>query len=160
MKIRLIHKSIIVLFLVFSVVFSANAQENFKGIVPMITTRSEVEKKLGKPNENGFYELNEGKVLIRYYDRACERKTECFCLAPLGTVQYIIFTLYQDLYLKDLKLAPNRFKETRSSHLDVYTYSDLKTGIVYEAQDGKVTEISYYESEDTCNKIKQKSLNK
>lgn len=138
---------------------SSNAQENFKGIIPMITTKTEVEKKLGKPNKYGDYELDEGRVHIDYYERKCEENLECFCLAPLGTVRFINIELYYDLYLKDLNLDPQKFKETRSSHLlDVFTYSNSKTGVVYEVYEGKVSHIYYYESEDTCNSIKQKFL--
>jgi hypothetical protein len=152
---------IISLFVICLAVFNVDAQENFKGIIPMVTTKAEVEKILGKPDKNGKYELDEGRVYIRYYEKQCERKIECFCLAALGTVQYISVELYYDLYLKDLNLEPQKFKETRSEHLpDVYSYSNLKKGIVYEVQNGKVTHIYYYESEDTCNDIKQKFLKK
>jgi hypothetical protein len=37
--------------------FSAFAQKGWRGIVPLKTTREQVEKKFGKSNRTGFYEL-------------------------------------------------------------------------------------------------------
>lgn len=147
------------LFVIYSSVFIANAQENFKGIIPMITTKADVEKILGKPNKYGDYELDEGRVHVDYYEQECDKKIECFCLVPSGTVRFINIELYYDLYLKDLNLDPQKFKETRNSHTTgIFTYSNPKTGVVYSVYDGKVFQILYYESEDTCNAIKQKFL--
>lgn len=154
---NLIYQMVFGLFVSCLVMFDVNAQENFKGIIPMVTTKSEVEKILGKPNRNGAYELDEGRVHIGYYEQECKEKIECSCLVPLGTVQYIRVTLYYDLYLKDLNLDPQKFKETRSSKFpDIFTYSNSKSGVVYTVQNGKVSHIDYNESEDTCNEIKQK----
>jgi len=157
MNSNLIYQMIFGLLVSCLVIFDVNAQENFKGIIPMVTTKSEVEKILGKPNKYGDYELDEGRVHVDYYERECEKKIECFCLVPLGTVRFISIELYYDLYLKDLNLDAQKFEETRSSHLPgIYSYLNSKTGVVYEVQGGKVTHIYYNESEDTCNEIKQK----
>ena len=102
--------------------------------------------------------FNYQKTVRSIDEQECEKKIECFCLIPLGTVRYVSIELYYDLYLKDLNLDPQKFKETHNTHLDIYSYSNLKIGIVYEVQDGKVSTILYYESEDTCNDIKQKFL--
>lgn len=156
---HLVCQTIIGLFVVCLAALDISAQENFKGIIPMVTTKAEVEKILRKADEYGDYELEEGRVHVDYYDQECEKKIECFCLVPLGRVRYVSVTLYYDLYLKDLNLDLQKYKETRSTHLpDVFTYSNSKTGVVYEVQSGKVSRISYYESEDTCNEIKQKFL--
>jgi hypothetical protein len=156
---RLIQQIVIGLIVSCLAIFNVKAQESFKGIIPMVTTKNEVEKKLGKLNEKGVYELDEGRVTIRYYEQQCQKKTECICLVPLETVQYISVTLYYDLYLKDLNLDPQKFKETNNPHLpDIFTYSNSKTGVTYEASEGKVYEILYYESEETCNNVKQKFL--
>ena len=133
------------------------AQGNFKGITPLVTTKAEVEKILGKPNKYNRYELEEGRVYVRYRERECKGDTNCICLVPLGTVEYISVELYYDVFIKDLNLDRRRFRESHSPHVDVYTYSDSRTGVVYEVQEGKVTHIYYYGSEETCNTLKQKS---
>ena len=152
-----IYSITIGLFVSCLVVFKVNAQENFKGIIPMVTMKSEVEKKLGKPNKYGDYELDEGRVHIDYYERECEKKIECFCLVPLGTVRFISINLYYDLYLKDLNLDTSIF-ERKVIYINplLETYADFKAGIVYDVSKGRVSHIYYYESEATCKMLEEK----
>ncbi len=131
-------------------------QQSWKGIVPLVTTKEQIEKTLGHPNAGGFYEFDDKRVFIKYVETQCEEIKRCDCLVPRGTVQFVDIEIYYDLYLKDLKLNKKVFTKTRNSHLpDVYTYSNHKSGLVYEVQDGKVTHIYYYESTNTCHRIER-----
>ena len=130
---------------------SVNAQNGWRGIIPLKTTKKQVEKTLGKPT-NGVYELDEGRVHIGYVETQCDKILRCDCLVPQGTVNYIRIELYYDLYLKDIDIK--NYKKTRDTHLtDIYSYSKPKIGIVYEVYDGKISHISYYESEKICRDI-------
>ena len=132
-----------------------NAQEGWRGIVPLITTKEEVKKKLGEPNKNGVYELDEGRVFIKYVQTKCDKIIRCDCLVPLNIVQFIRVEIYYDLYINDLKLK--HFKKTRDSHIPtIFSYSNIKTVIVYDVQDGMITHINYYESEKTCKDIERR----
>src|SRR5688572_4708633 len=85
--------------------FSAEAQSTFKGIVPLVTTRPEVERILGRPDKNGRYELEEGRAVIRYVSARCTSlATNCLCLAPVATVLTIEFHPNRDIRVEDLIL--------------------------------------------------------
>lgn len=130
---------------------NVSGQVAWNGIVPYVTTRAEVEKKLGKPTRGSFYDLPEGKVLVKYVETSCDKKTECRCLAPLGTVQFIDVNLGYDLFLENLTIDRSAFRrKVNNTDPTMETLSDPKSGVVYELDDGKVTHIYYYESEATC----------
>lgn len=136
--------------------FRVNAQEGWRDIVPLITTKEEVKKKLGEPNKKGVYELDEGRVFIKYVETKCDKIKRCDCLVPQGTVQFIRIEIYYDLFIKDIKLKG--FKKTRDSHIPTaFSYSNRKTGVIYEVQNGMVTHINYYESMKTCKDIEQRN---
>lgn len=142
---------LLICFVFLTNISNIRAQEGWRGIIPLVSTRDEVEKKIGKPNENGFYEFDEGRVFITYVEVNCDKIIRCDCLVPFGTVQHIRISIYYDLSVEDLGLNSKKYKKTRNTHTpDVYTYSNHKTGIVYSVQDGMVDSISYYETEKTC----------
>ena len=141
------------------------AQDSLKGIIPLVTTRREVERKLGKPDKFGRYEFDEGRMHILYRENECSKSNlNCFCLVPLGTVLKISFEPYYDLYVKDLKLDPELFKrsEVTGGHVSGITvYVNKKAGILYEVREnGKVSDIEYFESEKTCRMLEQKAAKK
>lgn len=131
-----------------------HGQNIWRGIEPLVTTRSQAERKLGAPSRNGDYELDEGRVFIKYVEVACSKVERCDCMVPLGTVQFISIELSKPEPLKNRKLNLSSFKVVRDSHLpDIFTYSNLKAGVVYEVKDGRITHVWYYESEKRCNEI-------
>ena len=132
------------------------AQKPWDGIVPLITTKDQVEKKIGRPGSNGFYEFDDGRVLVKYVEVRCGKIKQCDCLVPPGTVQFVRVEIYYDLYIKDLKLDSKEFKKTRNTHQpELFTYANHKRGIVYSTYKGKVSHITYYGSEATCKKIER-----
>lgn len=158
MKNKFIYQLIFFGFLFCYAAIGVNAQETWRGIVPYVTTKEEVEKNLGKPTRGSFYELDEGRVLIKYVEIECAKKIECHCLAPLGTVQFIDVNLYYDLYFKDLTLDLTAFERKLVSPDPIQeTYANWKIGIVYSVYEGKVSHIYYYESEATCKLLKEKN---
>lgn len=144
----------------FSVVAQNKISDNFKGIIPFITTKDEVENKIGKPDKFGRYEFPEGRVYVFYREIVCdEGNNACRCLASLGTVLKVSIHLYNHIPIKSLKLSSKEFekKKITGGHVsNEFAYINTKKGIVYEVQKGKVIEITYYESEKTCSMLKQK----
>src|SRR5215510_11066963 len=68
------------------VVFERNVfSKPWRGIVPLISTRSDVERLLGKPNDSGLYELNGEAASVIYSDGPCQglyrslEKANCKC---------------------------------------------------------------------------------
>src|SRR5215211_7734523 len=64
----------------------------WRGIIPLISTRADVERLLGKPKELGRYEVNGERADIIYSDGPCKgwyyslEKTNCKCLVLKDTV--------------------------------------------------------------------------
>ena len=112
---------------------SINAQDTFRGIIPFVTTQLEVEQKLGKPNEYGRYELDEGRVYILYRQTECEKTSKrCLCLAPIGTVLSIELQPKYDKYIKDLNLDPGIWERAEVKGGDVpgiEVYTNHKPGM-------------------------------
>jgi hypothetical protein len=134
------------------------AQDGWRGIVPLVTTREDVEMKFGKPTEAGFYEFDEGRVFVKYVVTSCETVVSCDCLVPIGTVMSVRVKLYYDLSLQSLQLKSKGFSEQRDTHHPgIVSYFNEESGRSYEVQDGKVTHITYYESKAFCDAIMKKS---
>lgn len=126
----------------------------WNGITPLKSTRADVEKILGKPNECGRYELPEGRVYVSYFAATpCppELRT-CRCLAPIGTVSELSVTFNDEILLSSLRLDPKKWLETPTDgHLvGEYTYFNKESGITYGVLDGIVRDIVYHESAATC----------
>jgi hypothetical protein len=142
--------------------FTVEAQDNFRGLVPFMTTSAEVEKKLGKPDKYGRYDLDEGTVRIGYRQTVCEKTDKsCLCLAPVGTVVEVALYPYPEVNIADLKLDPKVWEraEVTSGHVPgLEVYMNHKTGVTYEVnmRNGSVRSITYGISQETCKKLSQK----
>ena len=135
------------------------AQDSFRSIVPFVTTRVEVEKKIGKPNEYGRYELDEGRVYILYRETECETlDNSCFCLVPIGTVLQVEVQPYFDVSIEDLKLDPKLWErvDVTGGHIPGEVYTNHKTGVTYEVMNGRIAEIIYRVSKDTCKMLSER----
>jgi hypothetical protein len=134
----------------------ALCQENFRGIIPLVTTRTEVIKMLGPPNKFGRYELDEGRVYVFYHESACkERVQTCLCNAPLDTVVSVSLEPNLVTKLDDLHLDPALWIERKETGdvPGIATFSNKSSGISYEIIDGEVRTIMYRASEETCRKL-------
>ncbi len=135
-------------------------QDNFTGIIPFVTTRAEVEKKIGKPTQNSRYEFDDGRVYVFYRETKCEDSTNktCLCLAPLGTVLTVEIEPYEDIFVKNLNLDPNLWiiADARDHVQGIENYSNPKSGVTYQVLDGKIRDITYRVSEETCKKLNEK----
>ncbi len=156
-KIVIINLTILVF--CFLSVLEVNAQENYKGIIPMITTKAEVEKMLGKPNKLGFYEFDEENVTIRYYESLCKDKNDCFCNGQIDTVQ-VINVIPFNLNFVDLNLDLKDYEKTLSSSGPKrVSYSNFEKGLVYTICEERVCSIDYFASEETCKMVRARTNN-
>jgi hypothetical protein len=144
----------------------AEAQQTFRGIVPLVTTQSEVERKLGKPNDYGLYELEEGSIYINYCKTKCEVKiASCLCVVPIGTVLTIEIAPSTDRYIRDLKLDPNLWTKAnvQGDHFSgMQVYVNEKAGMFYtvNSTDGWIRNLTYDGSEETCRVLRETQSNK
>jgi hypothetical protein len=136
--------------------------KEWRGIIPLRSTKSEVERLLGKPNQLGRYDIENERVSILYSDGPCDRpyqalaKANCECLVAKDTVLRIFVTLDSPVSVARLALDKTRYERTR---IDAYrptaTYSDLTEGVVYTVResDDVVTNIDYLPSAKECEEI-------
>lgn len=141
----------------------AGTGDTFRGIVPFVTTRIEVEKKLGKPTKDSHYEFDRGWVYIFYRETKCESSNrECLCLAPIDSVAVVIVNLHYDLKIEDLKLDPVIWTKGKTSggHVAGDTvFYNVEKGIAYDVTDGLVTTITYRVAEKTCKMLEESGDN-
>jgi hypothetical protein len=137
---------------------TVSAQESWHGIRPLVSTRADVEKKLGKPGANGFYELDEGRVSVDYTSNSCITEPKCDCVVPIDIVRSIRITTYLDIAIRNLNLKTRGFSMVRDTHHpSIISFVNKKTGVVYSTQNGHVTHIEYMGSTDLCRSIKAKT---
>lgn len=153
-----------ILFAIFAlVVFEENVfSKPWRGIVPLVSTRADVERLLGKPNDLGLYELNGEAASVIYSDGPCQglyrslEKVNCKCLVAKDTVLSIFVEPRQFLKFTGLGIAKPKFTRTAIvSGPGMFSYSDLTEGIVYtvdEARD-EVIDVEFLPSSSDCQRL-------
>ena len=129
--------------------------KEWRGIVPLKSTRADVEKLLGKPNELGRYQFKNERAYIRY-STGCNRIDDCWCLVPKDTVTYIYVNLEVELKFTDLKIDRSEYEKTSSTHLPgIVTYANDKDGIIYtiDEKDDEVMDITYVPTAKDCQSL-------
>jgi hypothetical protein len=114
--------------------------DGFRGILPLQSTREEVERVLGSPTESCtevcHYETKTEGVFVRYSERRCNSSEATPLNIPSNTV--VSVTVYPEVKtrLQDLKLNMRKFKRTKDPELNGYsTYTNVEAGITYEVSD-------------------------
>lgn len=119
---------------------------NWKGLIPLKSSRSDVEKILGKPRRSApgpdIYENETERVDVRYARDRCESWSGGWNV-PANTVLLIEVRPTKTLLLEDLSFDKSKYVARRWSHpSDWITYHNELEGISLEATDlGKNTEI-------------------
>ncbi len=103
--------------------------KEWRGVVPLKSTRADVERLLGKPNQYGVYQFNDEKARIEYSDGTCTRHDYCQCLVPKDTVLSIFV-------LPERAIKFSEFVKDRSHYQRVKSHPD-RPSVTYEnKQDG------------------------
>lgn len=154
-------ESLTALFFVCFLISDVSAKE-WQGIVPLKSTRADVERLFGKPNELGRYEFNNHRVSIWYSEGPCAdnsgglAKVNCECLVAKDTVLRIGVTF--ELPIKASKLSLDKTKYERTliyAYHPTATYADFTEGVVYtlREKDDTVTNIDYLPSARDCKEL-------
>jgi len=115
---------------------AAHAQaKEWRRIVPLRTTRAQVERRLGKPRD-GYYRLKTERAFIFYADgRDCAAGGAWN--VPRDTVVRIVVTPKTRLWLSSLRLDMSRFEKSPDPEVKTHTnYTDREAGITYEVFEG------------------------
>jgi len=129
--------------------------KEWREIVPLKSTRADVERLLGKPNGLGRYEFETERAYIDYA-KGCGQPKNCFCLVPKDTVLSIFVTLEIDLKWSQVKIDRSKYKKSRSAHLpSIVNYSNDEEGITYtvDETDGEVMHITYLPAARDCQNL-------
>lgn len=139
---------------------SSVAAKAWRSIVPLHTTRAQVEALLGpapQPPENrsytlhegrSIYYLDEGEVYIIFADEVFLKEHYCPSV-PIGTVVRIDVTPKDELLVSSLGLDEKRFTKFEPSQPDEGTYQgfiDEQEGLAIRTSAGKVAEMTYFPS--------------
>lgn len=142
--------SIILLFFLATVDLSQ--AKGWRGIVPLHSTRADVERQLGPPKESAesgaFYYLEGESVLILYSSKTCADAKDGWNV-PYNTV--ISITVYPKIRVKlaDLKLELLKYHVVRDYHVEfIIYYNNDEEGISIEVDSstGLVKTFTYYPS--------------
>lgn len=123
--------------------------ESWNGITPLSSTRADVERVLGKKNEDGSYSHEVGKVRV-FYGAGQREATGCIGKAHTNVVGWIAVSVEIPLSVSELKLDRRQFTEVESSGtLDLHSKS---LGITYGVglDDMEVYSITYWPTMAAC----------
>jgi hypothetical protein len=106
----------------------------WRGIVPLHSTRKDVERLLGASHESrglsSTYTTDEGKVLVFYSAGPCNKGVPQRWNVPLDTVISVTFQPRAKLLLSDLGLDRTKYRREREPHTDrVVYYFNKEDGI-------------------------------
>jgi hypothetical protein len=137
--------------------------KEWRGIVPLKSTRADVERLLGKPNKWGDYEVDGERVSFRYSEGGPCRdlyralgKDNCYCSIEDDTVVSISVEPTIKRKVSDLKLDMTKFRKTPIAPFpQTFEYSNRTEGIDYEVDESEDTirSIEYYAAAVDCENI-------
>jgi len=125
---------------------TGRAQE-WRKIVPLKSTRADVERLLG-PQERSYgvvYELGDGVLSIEYSSGPCRKDRKGGWNVPEDVVISFSFSATHKPRFSSLKLNRSRFRRVVDRHTGgVINYINARDGIMYEVQGGIVQSVEYY----------------
>jgi len=138
--------------------------EAWRGIVPLQSTRADVERLLGKPGEHGRYQFDKERAYIEYAGTGpCAKVNRCLCKVSEDTVISIYVELEVEMSFSGLKLDQRNYKKFISrGDRTVATYSNHRKGIIYtvDEKDDDVTAIEYLPTAKDCKNVSRRTKKK
>lgn len=121
------------------------AAKSWRGIVPLRSTRADVEKILGKPTaSNHVYKIGAGTVDVTYSQQRCEHSAASgwgSWNVPSDTVINLSFDA--DFLVSDLKIRNLERYKLRTDNSLITEYRLLVEGIQYSVKGDRVVRITY-----------------
>lgn len=120
-------------------------QAGWRGILPLHSTRSDVERLIGPPMRPGgiTYDLRTERVNVAYSQGGCETGEEWN--VPSGTVTMITIYPQTKVMLSDLEIDLNRFHKFLDPHIGDSIFTNEAEGMsLRTASSGEVISIQYF----------------
>jgi len=133
--------------------------EPWRGIVPLKSNRSDVERLLGKPLPSNMkfyvtYNLESEEVRVRYADKSlCIRTDECECRVPDYTVLNVVIRLKTTINFSALSLDQSKFHLiVNAENANNVAYSNSDAGLMYviSKRDDLVLYVQYSPTAKDC----------
>jgi hypothetical protein len=125
-------------------------KSGWRGIVPLHSTRADVERLIGKPNfHSDRYDFEEERATILYTREPCSGGLQGAYKVPRDTVVSIDVVPKRELTLRDLNLDPAEYKKSGGApSTSLASYHSEKVGVTYVAyvggeDDGEIRVIFY-----------------
>lgn len=116
------------------------------GIMPLRSTRAEVERQLGEATSlcQCIYDLQHEKIVIKYSKGACQEEVSSKWDVPVDTIiSFEVFPKYR-ITLAELNLKEKEFTIVEDSELPgIFLYTNEKEGVRIEASNTEVIRFSY-----------------
>jgi len=126
------------------------AEQGWRGIVPLHSTRSDVERLIGAPMKPGgmTYDLKNERVNVRYASVPCMKGWPYGWKVPAGTVTSIEVFPKRASKLSDLQIDLSKYKRLEDPHLsgEVY-YNSLRDGLSIRIEGDDVVSFQYFPPE-------------
>jgi hypothetical protein len=133
-----------------SFISTVSYAKEWHGIIPLHSSRADVERLLGPPADRNnelvsIHKLEHEVVFIVYATGPpCGTDGPSAWQVPRGTVLSITVRSRTELRLSDLKIDQKKYKKTGGGHVpDVFYYTNDEEGVSIEVVQGKVTGITY-----------------
>ena len=140
---------------------SISQAKEWRGLVPLHSTRKDVEQLLGPPPPppkdgtriytpselRSIYFLDEGEVYVAYAREEWLERIKCSDLIPLDTVISIQITFKKKAELSDFQIDEKEFitfDPSEPPNIGFKALVDDDQGIAICTHDGKVDDITYY----------------
>ncbi|HEX8424381.1 MAG TPA: hypothetical protein VF634_13270 [Pyrinomonadaceae bacterium] len=128
-------------------VATSGAQETgWRGIVPLHSTRADVERLIGKPEmPGGFYDSEAERASVFYQRHTCEESKGEGYNVPKDTVLFIRVNFKnRERAMSEFPVNWSQYVKTEGGHVRGYAYySNRDKGISYETYEGRVVAVEY-----------------
>lgn len=144
--------------LVLLAAISAEAKA-WHGIVPLHSTRKDVERILGVSNDpcKCIYQTENEVITIDYARHSCLQNPDGWNV-PLDTVVTITVSLRTPARFSDLNIDRRSYKQTKDLHTDAIYYSDEEEGITYQVSEGGMVAVTVYGPSSIDSKLRCREL--
>lgn len=141
-----LKKTLLLCGLISMMIATGHAQQ-WRKIVPLKSTRSDVERLLGpqKKSYGVVYELRDGTLSIEYSSGPCKKDRKGGWNVPEDVVISFSFSAIDKPRFSSLKSDRSRFRRIVDRHTgEIINYVSDRDGVMYEVQRGRVQSVEYY----------------
>jgi hypothetical protein len=130
------------------VMLSARSAEGkvWRGIVPLHSTRADVERLLGPANlEDSGYDIDGARVLLTYTSQGCQDGLPGGWNVPSDTVVSISISSGEEILLDDVLVSGKSYDQIYAVHTpQLVEYVDVQEGVRYSSIEGSVLTTTYF----------------